>query len=538
MSFPEHGEGMVRFEDGSDSKDTAVADASQPGNYPGEGSPQNPYVVDWELGEVANPYNWTKRRKWIITAQLALSTFTVSFGSSSYSGGLAYTERDFHISEEVAVLGVSLYVLGFGLGPLFFAPLSEMFGRRTVFLSTYSLYTLLHLGGALGQNTATLLTCRLLSGIFGSSPLTNAGGTLADIWNARERGVATAIYATAPFLGPVVGPIVGGFVAERKSLGWHFNFWVMMILSATTLILGFLLTPETYAPVLLRRRARKLGKASDGAQHYISVLDLTRSKSISQLWRTNLSRPFVFLFTEPIVTLLAIYISLAYAILYSLFSAFPIVFQEHRHFTPGQGGLAFLGIGLGIVAGASLTPIQNRIYWRAIDNSDNGRAPPEARLHLAMVGGVLLPVSLFWFAWTSQPSIHWIVPVLAGVPFGIAVAQILQSLTAYLMDAYAIYSASAIAATVVLRSLLAMAFPLFSPSLFATVGDQWASTLFAFLALVCTPMPVLFWRYGKYIRSKSNWAYKETDPPDMRSGFSSRPDTMVEPGPTQGAEKV
>ncbi|KZP18299.1 MFS general substrate transporter [Athelia psychrophila] len=536
MSSFEYDKGIVRFEDASDSK--AVVDASQPGNYPGEGSLQNPYIVDWELGEVANPYNWINRRKWVITAQVALSTFTVSFGSSCYSGGLAYTERDFHIPEDVAVLGISLYVLGFGLGPLIFAPLSEMFGRRPVFLSTYSIYTVLHLGGALGQNTATILTCRLLSGIFGSSPLTNAGGTLADIWNARERGMATAIYVTVLYFGPVVGPIVGGFVAERKSLGWHFNFWVMMILSATTLILGFFLTPETYASVLLRHRAIKLEKASNGTLHYISVLDLTRPKSISQLWRTNLSRPFVFLFTEPIVTLLSIYVSLTYAILYSLFSAFPIVFQEHRHFTPGQGGLAFLGIGVGILAGAILTPIQTRIYWRAIDKSENGRAPPEARLHLAMVGGVLLPVSLFWFAWTSQPSVHWIVPILAGIPFGIAVAQILQCLTAYLMDAYGVYSASAIAATVVLRSLLAMAFPLFSPSLFAALGDQWASTLFAFLALACTPMPVLFWRYGKYIRSKSNWAYKETDPPDIRSGQSSRPDTMVGPGPTSGAEKV
>lgn len=108
------------------------------------------------------------------------------------------------------------------------------------------------------------------------------------------------------------------------------------------------------------------------------MLDLTRSKSLFQLWRTNLSRPFVFLFTEPIVTLLSMYISLTYAILYSLFSSYPIIFQEHRGFTPGQGGLAFLGIGLGIVVGASLTPIQNRIYWRAIDKSDTGRAPPEA----------------------------------------------------------------------------------------------------------------------------------------------------------------
>lgn len=177
-----------------------------------------------------------------------------------------------------------------------------------------------------------------------------------------------------------------------------------------------------------------------------------------------------------------------------------------------------------------------------------------------MVHHILCILSYYLFSHfsrTSQPSIHWIVPILAGVPFGTGTAQILQSLVAYLLDAYATYAASAIAATVILRSLFAMAFPLFSPSLFSAVGDQWACTLFAFLALICTPMPILFWvstenkygrgaiidgvliimqRYGKYIRSKSHWAYKESNPPDIRSGYSSRPDTMV--GNGKNGEKV
>ncbi|KIM80900.1 hypothetical protein PILCRDRAFT_72793 [Piloderma croceum F 1598] len=460
---------------------------------PGKGTVNEPYVVDWDLDEPANPYNWTKRRKWTITAQLALSTFTVSFGSSSYSGGLAFTEHDLHISEDLAVSGISLYVLGFGIGPLVMAPLSEMFGRRPVFLTTYVMYTLLNIGGALAHNSATLLSCRLLTGLFGSAPLTNAGGALSDFWNPRERGLAAAIYSTAPFLGPVIGPIVGGFVADDPRLGWHFNFWIVLMLSTFTLMLGYFITPETYGPVLLRKRAKELSKASNGAIYYISILDLTRSKSIGELWLSNLSRPFVFLFTEPIVTMFAIYVSFAYATLYAMFSAFPIVFQEHRHFTAGQSGLAFLGIGLGICTGSSLTPIQNRIYWRAIDRSETGRAPPEARLHLAMFGGSLLPISLFWFAWTTQPSIHWIVPIIAGVPFGTAVALILISLTAYLMDTYTIYSASAIASTVVLRSACAAAFPLFSPPMFAKLGDQWACSVFAFMALACTPMPIVIW---------------------------------------------
>ncbi|KAF9450774.1 MFS general substrate transporter [Macrolepiota fuliginosa MF-IS2] len=483
----------------------------KPRTYPGSGTFEDPYIVDWDPNDPEDPYNWSKVRRCFITAQLAFTTFTVSFGSSSYSGGLKGIMHDLNISESIAILGISLYVLGFALGPLFFAPLGEMFGRRIVFLITISVYTLFQLQGALSKNLPTLLSCRLLTGIAGSSPLTNAGGAVSDIWSFRERGLASAIYATVPFLGPVIGPIVGGFVAENPHLGWHFNFWIMLILSALTLIIGYFISPETYAPVLLRRRAQKLQKASNNMIYYTTSYDRNRSKSFLQIMRMNLKRPFVFIATEPIVLLLAIYISIVYGTLYALFSAFPIIFQQHKGFTPGQSGLAFLGVGFGIVMGTSSQSIQNRIYRKSMDQSKTGRAPPEARLHIAILGGILAPVGLWWFAWTTMPSVHWIVPILAGIPFGVGVAQIWQTLTAYLMDTYGIYFASAISATVVLRSFCAAAFPLFSPSMFAALGDQWAMSIFAILSTVCMPIPILFLKYGWWIRSKSRVAYKDTD---------------------------
>ncbi|KAH8108480.1 MFS general substrate transporter [Phellopilus nigrolimitatus] len=445
------------------------------------------------------------------TRQLAAGTLCVSFSSSSYSGGLSFTTEDLHIPREVAVLGVSLYVLGFGIGPLVFAPLSEMYGRRLIFMCTYAPYTLLHMGGALSKNVTTLLVCRLLAGISGSSPLTNAGGAISDMWVARERGLAVALYSTAPFLGPVIGPIVGGFVSEDPRLGWRFNFWIMMMFSGVVLILGVLFLPETYAPVLLRRRARLLRRQSQGKVGYISKFDLTRSRSLWNVLKVNMSRPFLFLLTEPIVTLLAVYIAIAYAILYALFAAFPIVFEEHRHFSPGQGGLAFLGIGLGMIVGTALTPLQNRFYWKAMEKSPTGKAAPEDRLYSAMVGAVMLPVGLFWFAWTSDSPVSFFAPVFAGVPFGTGISTILQSLTSYLMDSYSIYAASAIAATVVLRSIMACAFPLFSPFMFARLGDHWAMSVFAFLSLGCMPMPLLFWKYGKSVRAKSKFAVKDEE---------------------------
>ncbi|KAF8061465.1 major facilitator superfamily domain-containing protein [Lyophyllum atratum] len=357
--------------------------------------------------------------------------------------------RDLRISEDVAILGISLYVLGFALGPLVFAPMGEMFGR---------------IGGGLAHNLPTLLSCRLLTGIFGSSPLTNAGGTVSDIWNARERGLASAIYATVPFLGPVIGPIVGGFVAENPHLGWHFNFWLIFLFSGITLVLGYFITPET---VRLYASSNSMGRSSygdvprnfllqsNGIVHFVSVHDLHRSRSFLQVMAVNLSRPFGLQYDS-------FYRYLSLSSFYSpytfrsctgpstpLFSAFPIVFQQHRGFTQGQGGLAFLGVGFGIVMGTASQSYQNKLYRHSMDTSPTGRAPPEARLHTAIMGGVLIPIGLFLFACYSAP--------------------------------------------LCLKRL----------------GDEWAMSVFALLALACTPIPILFWKYGRWIRSRSRVALKD-----------------------------
>ncbi|KAI0646818.1 MFS general substrate transporter [Trametes meyenii] len=478
--------------------------------YPGEGTHTDPYVVDWELGDPENPFNWSDRRRWGITFQLAMATFTVAFCSSCYSGGLASMDRELHISQVVGILGVSLYVLGFGLGPLIFAPLGELYGRRIVFIVTGCTFTLFHLGGALGHNATTILVTRALAGTFGSAPLTNAGGALSDMWTARERGIASSLYGTAPWMGPVLGPIVGGWVSESRP-GWRFSFWIMFIVSALNALACIFITPETFGPVLLRRRALRLTKASGGKIIYISKFDVGRSQSIAHILRRDMGRPFYFLVTEPIVLLMAIYIAIAYATLYAFFAAYPIVFQRHRHFSAGEGGLAFLGIGVGCVIGLALAPAQNRLYWRAMDRN-GGRTIPEGRLYLPMLGGVILPISLFWFAWTSEPPVHWIVPVLAGVPFGMSCAVVMQGLTQYLMDTYSIYCASAIASTVVTRSVVAFVFPLISPALYGNLGDAWACSVFAFLALACMPVPFLFYRYGSWVRSKSKYALHDELP--------------------------
>nr|AOR51665.1 MFS multidrug resistance transporter [Phaffia rhodozyma] len=219
-----------------------------------------------------------------------------------------------------------------------------------------------------------------------------------------------------------------------------------------------------------------------------------------------MTRPFVLLFKEPIVLCLSMYTAIVYGTLYLFFTAFPIVFQTTRGWSSGVGGLAFLGVGLGMLIGTALAPVNNKIYLRATRKSPTGRAPPEARLPMAMLGGALLPSAIFWFAFTSTPSVHWIVPILAGVPFGCGMLLVFSSIINYLIDCYLMYAASALAANTVLRSLLGAVFPLFSTYMYQNLGNAWASALVAFLSLACAPMPFLFYRYGAKIRARSKFS--------------------------------
>ncbi|KAG8834086.1 hypothetical protein FRC20_007528, partial [Serendipita sp. 405] len=285
--------------------------ASSQRRYRGRGTQDDPYVVDWDDDDKEDPYNWTKTRKWLLTYQLAFGTLCVTFGSSSYSGAVNRARRELHMTTGVAILPISLYVFGFALGPLIFAPLSEIYGRRRVFLYTFIPFFLFQIPCALAPNPTVLILFRFLAGTFGSSPLANAGGAISDIWTATERGVATTLYSSGPWFGPIMGPLVGGFLIETPA-GWRMVFWIIFILAAIPSILGVFFMPETYAPVLLRRRAQKLQAESGETIYYVSKYDVGNQETVVQKLSVNLRRPFVFLFTEPIVTLLSIWVGLVY----------------------------------------------------------------------------------------------------------------------------------------------------------------------------------------------------------------------------------
>lgn len=481
---------------------TLITDAVANHKYKGSGTEDDPYIVEYIPNDPRNPMEFSQVKKWSIIMSVAVATLAVAFVSSAYSGATRQIIEEFHISQEVAILGISLFVLGFALGPLLWAPLSELYGRQLLFTGTYMMLTAFNAGAAGANSAASLIVLRFLAGTFGSSPLTNAGGVIADMVPASQRGVAMSIFAAAPFMGPVLGPVIGGFVGE--TVGWRWDMGVIAIFTGVLWIFGTLFVPETYSPVILRRRAEKLSKMT--GKHYISTLEKQQGKTTpGAAFAKSLSRPWALLFVEPIVALISIYMAIIYGTLYMLFGAFPIVFQQARGWSQGIGGLAFMGVLVGMLCGVAFSIWDNSRYLKVEDEHD-GEAPPEARLPPAIVGSVALPIGLFWFAWSNSPSIHWIVSIIGTVPFGFGMVLVFLSCMNYLIDSYTIYAASVLAANSVLRSLFGAAFPLFTSYMYANLGIHWASSIPAFLALACTPFPFVFYRVGESIRLKCKYA--------------------------------
>ncbi|KAF2748102.1 MFS multidrug transporter-like protein [Sporormia fimetaria CBS 119925] len=473
-------------------------------DYEGSGTEEDPYVVEWIHNDPRDPMKWGAGKKWIMTVSMAMATLTVAFCSSAYSGGTTDIIREFGASQTLVIAGLSLFVLGFALGPLLWAPISELYGRQVVFLGTFFAFVAFNAGGAGSQNIATLLVLRFLAGSFGSSPLTNAGGVVADIFNAKERGLAMAMFSIAPFMGPVIGPIASGFLG--MTAGWRWVQGLMAIFSGAVFLVAIVLVPETYAPVLLRKRAAALSKHT--GKVYRSRGDIEQGKiTISEAFAISLKRPWILLFSEPIVFLLSIYMAIVYGILYMLFGAFPIVYRLGRGWNAGIAGLPFIGLAIGMIfALAYVILYDNPRYVRCIKNSPTGVATPEDRLPGAMVGAVVLPVGLFWFAWTNYPDFPWPASVAATIPFGFGMVLVFLALFSYLVDAYTIFAASVLAGSGIIRSLFGAAFPLFTTDMYDALGIHWASMIPAFLSLACALFPFVLYKYGATIRKKCKFA--------------------------------
>ncbi|CAK5276604.1 unnamed protein product [Mycena citricolor] len=470
------------------------------------------HVVKFEPGAGEDPREWSLGRKWYVTMTTAFLCLAVALGSSIITGDLQGPVADLHTTQETVNLSVTCFVIGFGVGPLFFAPLSEVIGRTPIYAISMFFYFIFTMPSALAQNAATLVVARQLAGLAASAPMCNVGGSVADVWAVEDRGLPMAFFsATILTAGGrldrnVRRLAVDLFVTSFASLISFSQVpgqdWVLFIFTGLTFAMT-LFIPETLSPVLLRRKAARLRKET-GDDSYRSLGELEHIP-FSQTLGTALLRPVIMVFTEPVVLFMSFYLSFVYSLLYLLFFAYPITFAEIRGFSPGMTGVTFVSIIVGISIAMVCMPQQEKLYARVTVYGTF----PEARLYPMMVGAIVLPIALFIFAFTGAYSwVNFMGPCVAGALFGFSMILIYVSANSYIVDSYSSYAASAIAAKTIMRSLIGSAVPLYVNQMFAHMGFQWAGLLLALISLLIGPIPFVFYVYGYRIRRGSQRASK------------------------------
>ena len=447
------------------------------------------------------PVNWPFRKKAITTILYGFTTMGATLGSSIFSPATKQVAHEFHVSTEVTTLGTSLLLFGFGVGPLIWAPLSELYGRKPAVLIPTFIAAIFAFGGGAAKDIQTILICRFFQGFFGSAPVTNTGGVLGDVWSAEQRGNAMVGYAMCLVGGPTLGPLIGGAICVSH-LRWRWTQYITGIFQMFVLALDVIIVDESYPNALLVKKAQRLRHESGNwalhAKHEEWDVSLT------EMANKYLIRPFQLL-TTPICFLVALYASFCYGILYASLGAFPIEFEEVRGWNPVVGALPFIAMLIGIFIAVPLNVFNNRFYlkrWKA----NNCRPVPEARLPPMMAGSLFFVAGLFIFAWTSDRDVPWIAPVIGVTLQGIGFFTIFQGALNYLVDTFQRYAASAVAANTFLRSGFAGAFPLFIAPMLHNLGIGWGVSIFAFFATVLIPIPYLFYIFGKRIRARGYWS--------------------------------
>lgn len=278
--------------------------------YPPPLPEREEYVVEFDgPSDPMHPQNWPMKKKVVIGASLGYVTLCAAFGSSIFSAATATVAGAFHVSTEVGILGISLYVLGFATGPILWAPFSELYGRRPPLLISSFGFSIFCIAVAVGKDLQTVLICRFFGGFMGACPLTCVGAVFADMFDNRTRGIAVTVFSIAVFSGPLLAPFIGGFIDESY-LGWRWTEYITAIMGFLGLALLILFLEETYPPVVLVNKAKLLRRSTKNWGIHAKQDEI--EIDLRELLEKNLSRPMRMLFTEPIVLLLSIYMAFIY----------------------------------------------------------------------------------------------------------------------------------------------------------------------------------------------------------------------------------
>jgi multidrug resistance protein len=356
-----------------------------------------------------NPHNWPTWRKYSNSTLISLLTLITPIATNIFTPAIPDLMRYFKsTSMELPAFVVSVYVLGWAFGPLVFAPLSELYGRLPVYHVCNIIFVIFTLACAMAPTLESLIVFRFFAGCFGSAPMANGGGSIADMFPPEQRAAMMAAFSIGPLLGPIIGPAVGGVLAQNK--GWRWTFWLVAIMGGAVSVAMVLVMRESYAPVILDRRTKRLRRET-GNQQLRSKLD--QGLTSRQLFKLSIVRPMKLLIFSPICTVFAVYAIVVYGFQYLVGTSIPFVFKDTYGFSSTEAGLAFLGGGIGCFLGMIWFGVDSTMAMkRTKEQNSESEAEPEVRLRLLPAGAIIYPAGFFIYGWTTHFQTHWLGPIV------------------------------------------------------------------------------------------------------------------------------
>ncbi|KAL9468647.1 hypothetical protein ACSS6W_010341 [Trichoderma asperelloides] len=469
-------------------------------------SPHHEQHADEDID--VNPRKWPIWKKLGATLIVTAISFVVQYASAVDSGAAERIQSEFGVSAVAESLATGLFLVGFGVGAPIAGPLSEIAGRNPVYIISFVLFMLCTMGAGLAPNIAAQLALRFLAGMFGSTPLVCAGGTISDLWDPVNQIHIFPIYATGGFFGLAVGPAIGGLIADSRIVGWRWVEWSTLVLSGAVLLLIVIFQPETHASTLREwQTAAATAKiiSGDGEIPSAKILGDTEQASGFQRFKAKIGpalyRPVQLSYSEPIIIMISVYLSVLYIVIFTFLPGYTFIFTNTYGFSLAERGLSFFGLGVGFLL-ALATTIPITIQSRKVIQRD-GKLSPESRLWFAMIGAPTIPIGLFWMAWTTRASISYWSALAASVLLGFGILCVFISSYQYIIYTYEQLAASGLVFVTFTRYLVAGGMVEVGIPMYANLGVAWALTLLGILSALLIPIPFSLFYWGPKIRQWS-----------------------------------
>lgn len=465
-------------------------------------------LVDWySETDPENPQNWGNFKKiWIIMAIGSL-TLSLYMGSSLYTPAVPIMMEELNTTHVKALLPLTTFILGYGIGPMVLAPISEHvpLGRTYIYIVTLAIFCVLQIPIALSNNIEEVIGLRFLAGFFASPSLSTGGATTGDVISPEKLYVGLMFWAFASFCGPAFGPLIGGIFTQL--VNWRWTFWYQCIASGVCLFALFFFLPETSSGTILHRRAKRLRKLTGNnlIKSPYELHTMLNPVSVKEVVIETFWRPIFIAFGEPIVFFLNLHCAFIYIMVNVWFEAFPIVFNDLYGFNLIESGLTYISTIVGCIIGGIIY-----LYWvRSIVKKVN----PEIEQFLApsMGGAPWLPVGLFIFAWGASSHTHWIAPLIGSVFFCAGSVNIFHANFNYLGRSFHRFLASVFAGGCLMRAWSAAVFPLFVTPMYNNLGTKEfpigaGGSIIAGVSVILVPIPFVIHRYGVRLRGRSKYA--------------------------------